>query len=84
MSNRNPVACVRGVEDISDRYLREEGYPNAIIIDCEPGGPIHVIEVRGEKKRNVFTLSLEDSHNPYVRAILSELVKAYNKRVENE
>jgi len=67
-------------EILADGYLRKEGYPNSIVTDCNPGGKIHICEVRKGKQRSLFSLSLEDSHNAYVRKILSELVKTYNRR----
>jgi len=61
------------------------GLPKTIYVDGNPGGKLYVCEERVDDNgnpvnRELFSLSISESHDPYIRSILAELVRAYNKR----
>jgi len=73
------------VDDLTaKRYVAEHDLPSIIYIDGDPDKELHVCEERVDGNCVLFSLSLLESYNPYIRLILSELVRAYNQRREQD
>ena len=69
-------------------YIKKHGLPKRLCTDCYPGREIHICEeIPGNpvgEGRILLTLTITDSHDGYKRAIISELVKAYNEKQETQ